>query len=77
MPTLMRFGTLQLRMYADDHRSPHFHLVGPRVHVRVRISDLAVIAGRARPAEIAEALAWAREQTTLLASTWANLNERD
>jgi hypothetical protein len=46
-------------MYADDHRPPHFHLVGADFQVLVRISDLAVIAGEARLAQIAEALAWA------------------
>jgi len=57
MPTLQRFGAVSLRMYADDHR-PHQHLVGAD-QVLVRISDLAVIAGEARLAQIAEALAWA------------------
>jgi hypothetical protein len=25
MPTLQRFGTVSIRIYADDHRPPHFH----------------------------------------------------
>jgi len=54
-----RSGAVSLRMYADDHRPPHFHLVGADFQVLVRISDLAVIAGEARLAQIAEALAWA------------------
>ncbi len=29
MPTLQRFGAVSLRIYADDHRLPHFHVVGP------------------------------------------------
>ena len=56
MPALQRFGTVSLRMYADDHRPPHFHLVGADFQVLVRISDLAVIAGEARPTQVAEAL---------------------
>ncbi|WP_425351471.1 DUF4160 domain-containing protein [Methylocystis bryophila] len=36
-------------MYADDHRPPHFHIVAPDFQVLVRISDLAVIAGRPKP----------------------------
>lgn len=46
-------------MYADDHRPPHCHVVGPDFEVLVRIADLAVIAGEARPAEIAGTMAWA------------------
>jgi hypothetical protein len=54
MPTLHRVGAASVRMYADDHRPPHFHIVAPDFQVLVRISDLTVIAGDARPAQIAE-----------------------
>jgi hypothetical protein len=76
MPTLQRFGSVSVRMYADDHRPPHFHIVGPEFQALVRISDLTVIAGEARPAEIAEALAWAQTHREMLALKWAELNER-
>ena len=76
MPTLQRFGAVSLRMYADDHRPPHFHIVGPDFQVLVRLSDLAVIAGEARPAQVAAAMAWAAEHRETLALRWAELNER-
>jgi hypothetical protein len=76
MPVLQRFGAVSLRMYADDHRPPHFHIVAPDFQALVRISDLTVIAGDARPGDIAEALAWAREHREMLALKWAALNER-
>ena len=53
MPVLHRIGNVSLRIYADDHRPPHFHIVALDFEVIVRISDLAVIAGQARPAQIA------------------------
>jgi len=76
MPTLQRFGSVSVRMYADDHRPPHFHIVAPDFQVLVRISDLAVIAGEARPTQIAEAVAWAQAHQEMLALRWAELNER-
>jgi hypothetical protein len=76
MPTLHRFGAVSVRMYADDHRPPHFHIVGPDFQVLVRISDLAVIAGEARSTQIAEALTWAQAHQERLALKWAELNER-
>jgi hypothetical protein len=76
MPTLHRFGAVSVRMYADDHRPPHFHIVAPDFQVLVRISDLTVIAGEARPAQIAEAIAWARVRRQSLVLKWAELNER-
>jgi hypothetical protein len=76
MPTLQRFGAVKLCMYADDHHPPHFHVVGRDFQVLVRIADLVVFAGTARPRQIADALAWARANQPLLAQRWAALNER-
>ena len=76
MPTLQRFGSVSLRMYADDHHPPHFHIVAPDFQALVRISDLTIIAGDATQSQIAEALAWARAHQQWLASKWTELNER-
>lgn len=76
MPVLQSFGSVSVRMYADDHRPPHFHIASPDFEALVRISDLTVIAGDARPAQIAEALAWAKDHRDMLALKWAELNER-
>ena len=76
MPTLRRFGAVSVRIYADDHRPPHFHIVAPDFQVLVGISDLQLIEGDARPARLAEALAWARANREILALKWAELNER-
>ena len=76
MPTLRRFGVVSLRIYADDHHPPHFHLVSADFQVLVRLSDLAVIAGEARSAQIGEALAWAAQNREALALKWAELNMR-
>ena len=77
MPTLQRFGAVSIRMYADDHRPPHFHIVGPDFQVVVRIADLAVTAGTARRNQIATALAWAESQREMLALKWVELVERE
>ncbi len=63
-------------MYADDHRPPHFLLVAAEFQVLVRLSDLKVFKGSARPAEIAAAMTWAVENREALALRWAELNER-
>jgi len=77
MPILERFGAVSVRMYADDHRPPHFHIVGPEFQVMVRISDLRVIEGEARAGQIAEAMSWADAHRETLALKWAELNERE
>jgi hypothetical protein len=44
--------------------------------VLVRLSDFAVIAGEARPSQIAEVLRWAETERMALALMWDELNER-
>jgi hypothetical protein len=77
MPTLQRFGAVSIRMYADDHRPPHFHIVGPGFQVVVRIADLIVIAGTAQRRQIAPAMVWATEHRDMLALKWVELTERE
>lgn len=77
MPTLQRFGSISVRMYADEHRPPHFHIVGPDFQVVVRIADLAIIAGRARRGQIGAALEWAAAHREMLALKWVELTERN
>ena len=77
MPVLHRIGSVSVRMYADDHHPPHFHIVSPDFQVLVTIADFTVIAGAARPGQLDEAMAWAREHGELLARVWAELNERN
>jgi hypothetical protein len=77
MPTLYRFGSVSIRMFADDQWPPHFHIVAADFHVLVRISDWAAIAGAANPTQIAEAMAWAEGRQAKLALAWAKLNQRD
>jgi len=40
MPTLQRFGSVSVRMYADDHLPPHFHIVAPDFQAPALISPL-------------------------------------
>ncbi len=77
MPTLQHFGAASIRMYADDHHPPHFHIVGADFQVLVRIADLTILAGAARKAQIAEAMAWAGNHREWLALKWIELNERE
>jgi Domain of unknown function (DUF4160) len=76
MPTLHRIGAISIRMYADDHRPPHIHIVSPDFEVIVSLSDGSIMAGEARYAEIIEALDWVSANKERLVSHWISLNER-
>ena len=77
MPEIIRLTRSVLRMYTDDHRPPHFHVVGPDFAVMVDIRTFEIISGDARSKDIAEALAWARENRATLEKLWQELSERE
>ena len=75
MPTIKRFGSLQVRMYPSDHLPPHFHVVGPDTETLVRLDGLEILAGRARKEDLKPALAWAADNLAVLWQTWRSLNQ--
>lgn len=74
MPTIRRFATCKIAIYADDHDPPHFHIEGRGFRVVVDLATLEVRAGDARKAR--EAMAWAAQNTALLRAEWSRLNRR-
>ena len=76
MPVIKRFRNCVIRMYADDHRPPHFHILGPDSSVAVDIKSLKIIAGFARTDEIRKAMEWAEANVKILAHEWTRLNQR-
>lgn len=52
MPTLRRFATCKIALYADDHAPPHFHIEGRGFRALVEIETLEVRAGDARKAAV-------------------------
>ena len=77
MPEIIRFARSALRMFADDHRPPHFHIVVPNFAVMVHIRSLEIISGEARASDIADALAWAKDNQATLEKRWQELSERE
>jgi hypothetical protein len=55
MPTIRRFDTCKIAIYADDHLPAHFHIEGRGFRAIVEIETLAVRSGNVRRA--GEALA--------------------
>jgi hypothetical protein len=75
MPTLTHLNTCKIAMFAADHNPPHFHIMAKDgSKALVAISTLKVIRGKASAAATKEALAWASENTALLAAKWKELN---
>jgi hypothetical protein len=77
MPRIARLANVSIYIHADDHAPPHFHVVGPDTDVQVAIETLQVIRGRFKGTALAQAMAWAAENRTLLLAKWSDFNERD
>jgi hypothetical protein len=74
MPTIQRFATCKIAIYADDHMPPHFHIEGRGFRAVVEIETLGVRAGSVRRG--AQAMNWARDHVGLLRAEWLRLNRR-
>ena len=74
MPTIRRFASCKIAIYADDHLPPHFHIEGRGFRAIVEIETMTARAGEVRRA--ADALSWARENVERLRTEWARLNRR-
>jgi hypothetical protein len=76
MPTIAKLGSVLIRMFADDHNPPHFHVVTPDGEALVLVSDFSVVAGVIDRRSLDVALKWATENKKILDDEWRHLNER-
>lgn len=76
MPTIVRIGNVLIRIFADDHNPPHFHVITPDHEVIVLISDLSIMAGTIDRRSLDAALEWAASNRKVLEDEWNRLNER-
>ena len=76
MARIRKFSNTDLRINADDHNPPHFHILGPGFQVSVDIATMEISAGKARPRDIREAMNWARENRDFLMSEWVRITAR-
>lgn len=76
MPTIARIGNVLIRIFADDHNPPHFHVVTPDHEAIVLIADFSVFAGTIDRRSLDAALEWASSNRKVLEDEWNRLNER-
>jgi hypothetical protein len=76
MGKLHQFGKVFVRVYANDHLPPHFHVVTPDTEALVEIASLALLRGALPPRVEREALAWAANNARLIAAEWNRINPR-
>lgn len=72
MPTIGYIGSIQIRVYYDDHGIPHFHAVSPSFDCKIAIADFSVISatGQMRGRDLAAIRAWGRQHQDALLLNW-------
>ena len=74
MPTVVKLGRVQIRMFADDHAPPNFHVWTPDGEALVLIDGLIMSRGVLRKQDFEVAMEWARDNIDLLQEYWIKLN---
>jgi hypothetical protein len=72
MPTIAHIGSIQIRIYYDDHGVPHFHAVSPDFDFKFSIGDCSTISGngRLRGRDLALIRAWGQQHRDALYEIW-------
>jgi len=72
IPTIAYIGSIQIRIYYDDHGRPHFHAVSPDFDFKIAIDDFSIISGdgRLRGRDLAAIRAWGQKHRFALYENW-------
>lgn len=74
MPVIERFPNSRVRINANDHPPPHFHvLMNDGREAWVTIAELQIVYGKVAAREISEVLSWAAENRRMLAVKFKEL----
>lgn len=74
MATLVRLGRAYIRMFANDHYPPHFHIWTPDGEAMVLLEDFSLMRGVVRRDELKMVQEWARKNRDMLDMEWRRLN---
>jgi hypothetical protein len=70
MPTISFFFGIAVRMYFDDHGTPHFHVYYGEENASIEIETLNVLEGHLSRRVMALVLEWAYEHRDELREDW-------
>jgi hypothetical protein len=70
MPTISEFFGILIRMYYDDHKPPHFHVVYGEYEAQINIETLEIIKGKLPKRVLALVVEWSIEHRSELRVDW-------
>lgn len=76
MPCICEFDGIQIYMYDNEHRPPHFHVFARGEGAVVDIHALRVSAGRLARADRRRVLGWASKRQQELLRNWERIEQK-
>lgn len=76
MGKLAQIGNIIIRIYANDHLPPHFHIFTPDGDALVKIATLEILRGKLASKAQDTALEWAAKNKATIAAEWNRTNPR-
>ncbi|GES41485.1 uncharacterized protein DUF4160 [Rhizobium sp. ERR 922] len=76
MGKLAQIGNIIIRIYANDHLPPHFHIFTPDGDALVEIATLEILRGKLASKAQDTALEWAAKNKATIAAEWNRTNPR-
>jgi len=76
MPTIVKIGNIKIRIFADDHNPPHFHIVTPDYKISVCIDNFEILIGHMDRRSFEIAMKWATKNKGVLINEWKRLNPK-
>jgi hypothetical protein len=78
VPTIKRFDGFKVCLYADDENPPHVHVLSAEWEAKIRLGDLAILAGEIDRRAWETFRQWASDPdiARMLTIRWSALNER-
>ena len=76
MGKLHQIGRMTIRIYANEHLPPHFHVVAPDFEALVEIETFAVLRGKLPAAARRTAMAWISANRAMIVAEWNRINPR-
>jgi len=70
MPEISKFYGIVIKMFFDDHNTPHFHALYGEHEVLIDINTLAVFAGHIPPRALGLVIEWATLHQDELINDW-------
>lgn len=76
MAKVHTIGKTEIRVYANDHLPPHFHVVHPDFEALIVIDDFSTYAGFLKGPAGRAAMEWARANVSTIKAEWNRINPR-